>query len=282
MAKKLQPHIEAATWARIKSGKLLIAPLKHGLWWLTVGYSYLSERIARQALEWDFSISASVAQWLCPICAETHVPSIDLPNRILAMFGYSEGAPTCVLARLGDWELNQNVHYKQHKKINVDVFISVLRIATLLKELDGHVIAKNTILEAVGALHEKAMLFFRSHFKDQTVLFKACDFREGKRDRSGRVALCEDRRLSLQHVGQDVPALALDMDECPPMERAELIDVLVTVSSFYDTSIVEPTKAQQSILHMLEEESQQRRQRVVANLSANMDHVALQLGTLGI
>ena len=157
-----------------------------------------------------------------------------------------------------------------------------MRIATLLKELDGHTIAKNTIVEAVGALHEKAMIFFHSHFKDQTVLFKACDFREGKRDRSGRVALCEDRRLSLQHVGQDVPALALDMDECPPMERAEMIDLLITVASFYDTSVADPTRAQQSILHMLDEEHGQRRQRVVANLAANMDHVAFQLGTLGI
>jgi hypothetical protein len=272
LAKKLQPHIEEAIWAKITSGKLLIAPLKHGLWWLTVGYSYLNERIAREALEWDFSISASVAQWLCPICAETHVPSVDLPNRLLAMFGYSDGCPTCVLARLGNWELNQNVQYKEYKRINVEVFISVLKIATLLKELDGHAIEKNTILEAVGALHEKAMLFFRSHFKDQTVLFKACDFREGARDRSGRVALCEDRRLSLQHVGQDVPALALDMDECPPMERVEMIDLLITIAAFYDTSVADPTRAQQHIMYMLDKEHEQRRQRVVANLAANAEH----------
>ena len=277
LAKKLQPHIEAATWARIKSGKLLIAPLKHGLWWLTVGYSYLSERIARQALEWDFSISASVAQWLCPICAETHVPSIDLPNRILAMFGFSEGAPTCVLARLGDWELNQNVQYKEYKKITVDAFISVLRFATLLKELDGHVIAKNTILEAVDALHEKATLFFRSHFKDKTALFRACDFRKGARDRSGRVALCEDRRLSLQHVGQDVPALCLDMEECQPMERGEVIDLLITLAAFYDTSVPEPTRGQRAIMYMLDQEFDHRRQRVVANLAANAGHTD-QLG----
>jgi hypothetical protein len=50
LAMKLQPHIEAAIWAKIKSRKLLVAPLKHGLWWMTVGYSYLAERIARQAL----------------------------------------------------------------------------------------------------------------------------------------------------------------------------------------------------------------------------------------
>ena len=200
----------------------------------------------------------------------------------MAMFVFSDGCPTCVLARLGNWELNQNVQYKEYKKINVEVFIRVLKIATLLKELDGHAIEKNTILEAVGALHEKAMLFFRSHFKDQTVLFKACDFREGARDRSGRVALCEDRRLSLQNVGQDVPALALDMEECQPMERAEMIDLLITIAAFYDTSVADPTKPQQHIMYMLDKEHEQRRQRVVANLSANMDHVALQLGTLGI
>jgi hypothetical protein len=200
------------------------------------------------------------------------------------MFGLSEGAPTCVLARLGDWELNQNVQYKQYKKINVDAFISVLRFATLLKELDGHVIAKNTILEAVDALHEKATLFFRSHFKDQTALFKACDFRKGARDRSGRVALCEDRRLSLQHVGQDVPALCLDMEECQPMERGEMIDVLITIAAFYDTSasVAQPTRAQQSIMDMLDKEHDHRRQRVVANLTANADHVALKAGKLGV
>jgi hypothetical protein len=273
LAQKLQPHVDQAVWAKITSRKLLIAPLKHGLWWLTVGYSYLNELIKRAALEWDFSISSTVPQWLCPICAETHVPSVDLPNRLLAIFGYSDGCPTCVLARLGDWELNQNVTYKEYTKINVEAFISVLKIATLLKELDGHAIEKNTILEAVGALHEKAMLFFRSHFKDQIVLFKACNFREGARDRSGRVALCEDRRLSLQHVGQDVPALALDMEQCQPMERGEMIDVLITIAAFYDTSVADPTKPQQQIMYMLEKEREQSRQRVVANLTAK-EHAA--------
>ncbi len=148
----------------------------------------------------------------------------------------------------------------------------------MLQELDGRTIEDTTILEAVGALHEKAQVFFNAHFKNKTVIFKACDFRLGKTDRSGRVALCEDRRLSLQHVGQDVPALLLDMDECPPLERGELIDILVTISSFYDTSIVEPSKAQKSILYMLEQEVEQRRQQVMQNL----DHVALQMGRLSV
>jgi hypothetical protein len=185
--------------------------------------------------------------------------------------------PTCVMARLGNWELNENVQYKNYPKINVQVFINVLKIATLLKELDGHVIGKNTILEALGALHEKAMLFFRSHFKDHTVMFKACNFREGARDRSGRVALCEDRRLSLQHVGQDVPALALDMEECQPMERGEVIDLLITLAAFYDTSVPEPTRGQRAIMYMLDQEFDHRRQRVVANLAANAGHTD-QLG----
>jgi hypothetical protein len=273
MAQKLQPHIDDAVWAKIKSRKLLIAPLRHGLWWLTVGYSVLEERLKRDALEWDFTISSAVAQWLCPVCAETHVPKVDLPNRLFAMFGRCEGGPTCVMARLGDWELNENVQYKNYPKINVQVFIDVLKIATLLKELDGHVIGKNTILEALGSLHEKAMLFFRTHFKEHTVMFKACNFRDGARDRSGRVALCEDRRLSLQHVGQDVPALALDMEEVQPMERGEMIDLLITLAAFYDTSCVpDPSKSQKAIMYMLDQEYDHRRQRVVANLAANNGH----------
>jgi hypothetical protein len=246
---------------------------------MTVGHAYLEERLRNKTLKWNYSIEASVSKWLCPTCGDTHCPSTDLKNRILAMFGLTESSqPTCVVARVGDFNLNQKVNYKNHSNINAEVLINILRMATMLQELDGRTIEDTTILEAVGALHEKAQVFFNAHFKDKTVIFKACDFRLGKTDRSGRVALCEDRRLSLQHVGQDVPALLLDMDECPPLERDELIDILVTISSFYDTRIVDPTKAQKSILYMLEQEGAQRRQQV----TQNMDHVALQMGRLSV
>ena len=111
-------------------------------------------------------------------------------------------------------------------------------------------------------------------------MFKACDFRLNHKapDRSGRVALCEDRRLSLQHVGQDVPALMLDADECKPLERGELIDILVTLSAFYQPNVAQPTRSQRPVLHMIEQVSGQRRAEVVQKLG----EVALALGRLSV
>ena len=150
----------------------------------------------------------------------------------------------------------------------------------LLKEIDGRPLKGNTtILEAIGSLHEKAQTFFKAHFADKIVTFEACDFRlDPKNDRSGRVALCEDRRLSLQHFGQDVPAILLDVTECKPLTCDELIDILITLSSFYDTSMESPTRAQKKVLYMLEDEVPARR----AQIARNMDHMALDMGKLRV
>ena len=111
-------------------------------------------------------------------------------------------------------------------------------------------------------------------------MFKACDFRLNHKapDRSGRIALCEDRRLSLQHVGQDVPALMLDVAEVEPLDRGELIDILITLSAFYDTSVAKPTRSQKPVIHLIEQEGGQRRQTV----AQKMDEVALALGQLSV
>jgi hypothetical protein len=67
------------------------------------------------------------------------------------------------------------------------------------------------------------------------------------------------------------------MEDCQPMERAEVIDLLITLAAFYDTSVADPTKPQQAIMYMLDQEHAHRRQRVVASLAANAEH-ADQLG----
>ena len=51
-----------------------------------------------------------------------------------------------------------------------------------------------------------------------------------------------------------------------------MIDLLITIAAFYDTSVADPTRAQQHIMYMLDKEHEQRRQRVVANLAANAEH----------
>ena len=66
----------------------------------------------------------------------------------------------------------------------------------------------------------------------------------------------------MQHAGQDVPALMLDVDECPPLEVAEFLDILVTLSSFYDTSTAKPRPAQKAIFRMLDKEVPARRQKI--------------------
>ena len=299
--KQLQPQriIEELT-KRIKSGEMLAAPLRHCYWWLTIGYDFV-EKQKQKELEWsqmnrdgipkylagqgwDLTTDNSTAKWLCPVCAETHCPATDLPDRIFTLAGMegitNEKVPACVVARIGDFDFDKKYTHKDHPNININVFINILREGVLLTEINGRPLNGNTtIIEAIGDLHEKAHTFLKANFADKIVTFEACDFRlDPKNDRSGRVALCEDRRLSLQHVGQDVPALMLDVKECEPLQVSELLDILITLSSFYNTSVAKPTKAQRYVFQMLEAEVPARREEI----ARNMDHVARSMGQMQV
>ena len=271
MIRKLQGHVPESTLKTIKE-QALVAPIRSCHWWLTVGHQFLETRVH----DWGVTVDAGVAKWLCPICGDTYCPVTDLRNRVLTianMLGLEDSKmPSCVIARLGDFELNQKIEYKEWPNINIQVFIDTLKKGVLLQELEGRPVSGTTaILDAVGRLHEKAHTFHKNHFQDKIVMFKACDFRMNHKapDRSGRIALCEDRRLSLQDVGQDVPALFLDMDEIKPLDRSELIDILVTLSTFYDLSPAgTKTKAQKPIFNMLEQEGGKRRAQVTSSMDA--------------
>ena len=192
----------------------------------------------------------------------------------------NEKVPACVVARIGDFDFNHKYNHKEHPNINIQVFIDILREGVLLTEINGRPLKGNTtMIEAIGDLHEEAQTFLQSHFADKIVTFEACDFRKDpKKDRSGRVAVCEDRRLSLQHAGQDVPALMLDVDECLPLEVDELLDILVTLSSFYNTSTETPRPAQKPILRMLDLEVPPRREQI----GNSMDQVARSLSEMQV
>ena len=192
----------------------------------------------------------------------------------------NEKVPACVVARIGDFDFNHKYNHKEHPNINIQVFIDILREGVLLTEINGRPLKGNTtIIEAIGDLHEKAQTFLQSHFADKIVTFEACDFRKDpKTDRSGRVAVCEDRRLSLQHVGQDVPALMLDVKECEPLQVGELLDILITLSSFYNTSVGKPTKSQKYVYNMLATEVPARREQI----ASNMDQVARSMSQMQV
>ena len=301
VAKLLQPkRIVEEIEKRIRSGEMLAAPLKHSSWWLTIGHHFVEQNKQRQeewakmcreniprylaGQGWNFTMDDTSAKWLCPVCAGTHCPSTDLQDRLLTLAGMegflNDKVPACVMARIGDYNFNQKYTYKEWPGINIEVFINTLRTGVLLKEINGRPLRGNTtIIEAIGVLHEKAQTFFKAHFADKIVTFEACDFRlDPKNDRTGRVAVCEDKRLSLQHVGQEVPAIMLDVQDCEPLTAAELLDILVTLSSFYDIFVTSPTKAQKPVVRMLDAEVPARREQI----ARNMDHVALSLGQLAV
>ena len=59
------------------------------------------------------------------------------------------------------------------------------------------------------------------------------------------------------------------MDEIKPLDRSELIDILITLSTFYDLSPEgTKTKAQKPIFHMLEKEGGKRREQVTKSMDA--------------
>ena len=70
----------------------------------------------------------------------------------------------------------------------------------------------------------------------------------------------------------------LDVEECPPLEVDELLDILVTLSSFYNTSTETPSPAQKPILRMLDAVVPPRRQQI----ATSMDQVARSLGEMQV
>ena len=123
MIRKLQRHIPESTLNKIKQ-RALVAPIRPCNWWLTVGYQFLESRVN----DWGVTAEAGVAKWLCPICGGTYCPVTDLRNRVLTianMLGLEDSTvPSCVIARLGDFELNQKVEYKDCPNINTQVFMT--------------------------------------------------------------------------------------------------------------------------------------------------------------
>ena len=91
---------------------------------------------------------------------------------------------------------------------------------------------------------------------------------------SGRVAVCHDRRLSLQHAGQDIPALLLDAEDVKPLEIPEFFDILVTLASFYNFSASKQTKSQKPVYRLLEAELPAKREKIVKSLKNLEDQMA--------
>ena len=115
---------------RIKSKKMIVAPLKHCGWWSTIGVDFLEKQVLKQ-LEWEKIDKKDIPQylagqgwdpkeiakalWMCGICGETHCPKVDLKDRILALAGLDGKV---VLARIGDFDFNDLHTWKQHTGIN--------------------------------------------------------------------------------------------------------------------------------------------------------------------
>ena len=82
----------------------------------------------------------------------------------------------------------------------------------------------------------------RKHFVEMIVTAQACDFRQDpKKDRTSRVAVCENPILSLRNVGQRFPVLALDMDKLPVLTRDEFRNIITGLAVFYDITDAETT-----------------------------------------
>ena len=196
----------------------------------------------------------------------------QLKDRILALAG-TDG--TVVLARIGEFDFNDKHEWKEHKDINLQTFLDTLKHATLLHEINGRPITTKTVLDAVGDLNAKAVTFFQEHFYDKIVNFQACDFRlDTKKDRSQRVAVCHDRRLSLQHAGQDIPALMLDAEDVKPLDLSEFFDILVTLASFYNFTAIKPTKSQKPVYRLLDAELPAKRAQIAKNMKRIEDQMA--------
>ena len=135
---------------------------------------------------------------------------------------------------------------------NLESYVALPRKCELLKEINGREITRNSMLDALETLNEKAVAFKNNFFAEHMVVLKACDFRTDlKVVRSDRVALCEDRRLSIRRVGQRVHAIILDKDKIPSMSRAELHSFIVDLGRYYNVvsySKEGPAKKKQSEL----------------------------------
>ena len=182
------------------------------------------------------------ANWQCGICAADDIASKNFECRTFTMAdtrpndSLKEDDIACVFARMGPWDLNEN----DEKGRNLGTWVSLLRAGAFRTELGGKKASRQEVLKAVASLNVKAVAFHKAHFAEMIVTARACDFRKDpKKDRTARVAVCENPILSLRNVGQEYPVLALDMDTMEVLTRDEFRNILTGLAAFYDLTDAE-------------------------------------------
>ena len=108
--KEFQPQLDDAPCLKGVVNPL-IAPTCHSPWWPTVGYDYFDRA------NWKLGMSGDTkfAKWECGACGGEHAPKDHLACRCLCMIKpkapdeLEEGEITCVMARVGDHDLDETV-----------------------------------------------------------------------------------------------------------------------------------------------------------------------------
>jgi hypothetical protein len=111
--------------------------------------------------------------------------------------------------------------------------VNIIKGSQLLKVLNGKPVTKQTLLDAIGCLHNKAHRRLANFA--EVVEFAAKD-----PSTTGAAPVCEDVRLSLSRVGEKVLALRVNPSDVLTATSEDLDDILATAGAFMSVETYTP------------------------------------------
>jgi hypothetical protein len=120
--------------------------------------------------------------------------------------------------------------------------INIIKGSQLLKTLHGEPVTKESLLRAIGALHDKARKHLMNFAEVRQVIAK-------DPSETGVTVVCEDSRLSLSRVGESVHALVVNGNEVPIAAPVDLDEVFATAGAFMTVDTYQPAGKSQKSTH---------------------------------
>jgi len=142
--------------------------------------------------------------------------------------------------------------YIGHTTPPIENKIQFMRTAKALTVLDGRPISKETVLQVIEECNQSVHAVFRKGIAEAAVV-SSTTVPQSKLDQLAVRLVCEDRRLSMQRMGDSYLALDMSQQQLAPID-INLFDFMLDVSaSMLDLDLNQASPQAKKLVHRIQE-----------------------------